>query len=399
MLLTVVGVVWNGKVDSSRVARQLAILEGYTQDKDAYSVTLTGAQEARMRVSTVVLFVLVVLTNAISVPFGQAQEEDAISHCLDMALEPVPLSAVDVSGMLLVAREDGVQVVREAIDTPYFIALSDHYRLFASKGSVSPDGRWFAFPTGWSERANWMDRHYHFERMQFVNTYTGERIFSVPYHEYELFVARSYPIRPEDVGGNWLSDTEYVMWGRSEEFVVNVETRSVEPYSRETALQNQFSGSVSPDGTHMSFDHRRLTDGSGYYVRASENGTMAIYNNGGTTIIYDNDGTVRFFYPSHDTTVSQTGRWIASFVRGWDSSTASENTLLINTEDGTTVALCTLVNTIQFSPDDSQVAVLHGSGDFHRLWISDLTSWKATPIAYPFPPTSELIGWWNIEGG
>lgn len=343
------------------------------------------------------LLFLMILLNAISLHAQETQQTTA--HCLDTTTSPVPLSEVNIDGIIFLSNTDGTRAIRNSIPTSYVIAPSDHYRSFGSLGSFSPDGKWFVYPTGTSTRANWTDRHYHLERWNFINTYTGQRAFYLPIDYHALFIGSSWPIRPEDASLGWLSNTEFML---DETTVANVETQSQEQYIGDMPLDELIGGSVSPDGKHMIFNHHRIVDltsgesvfesenfvyplasGTGYYVRASEPSS---------TLIYDWDGNLIFSYNDSFVTVSQTGRWI-----GWQGGTQDTPSLFImDTEHEVITDLCTYAYSITFSPDDSQVALLTRKTNAQsQLWLMNLSTWEAVPVDIYIDASNRLVGWWR----
>ncbi len=124
------------------------------------------------------------------------QDQSVLKHCLDASSQPVPLAEIDITGILFLSDHEGIRAIRSAVSTTYVIAFSDHHSSFATSGSLSPDGKWFAYPTGTSEQANSTDRNYEFEHIHFVDTHTGDHVFSVPVEDYALFESGAYPVAP-----------------------------------------------------------------------------------------------------------------------------------------------------------------------------------------------------------
>src|SRR5690606_26880321 len=228
--------------------------------------------------------------------------------------------------------------------------------------------------------------NYQFDRINFVNTHTGERVFSVPTNDYALFVSGAYQFTLDHVG--WLSNVLYVV---NDTTIINVETQLEEPlaYTGPLDLQQLRQGIISPDGTRISYSNRIvdimtgetvvetegsaarwLTDGTGYYSFSSAPKT--------STAIYDHDGNLRFSIDQY-ATVSHTGKWLAWGERRGDSPNVEHNFFIINTESGQTVELCSQIRDITFSPDDTQAAILAQYGNNQRLWLIDLDTWEATP--------------------
>jgi hypothetical protein len=329
------------------------------------------------------------------------QDQSVFMHCLDASVQPVPLSEVGINGIIFVSSSDGIRAIRNSIPTSYVIAPSDHYRSFGTSGSFSPDGKWYVFSTGTSSQANWIDRHYHATRLNFINTHTGVRAFYVPIDTYSLFVGGSYPMRPEFAIRNWLSNVHYFF---DENTVINVETQSQEPYTDAIPFQELAGGIISPDFTRMIIGERIvdiasgeilfetenpaqwLAGAAGYYVRSSEPDTIRIY---------DQNGDLRFSDGHRFATVSQTGKWLA-WREDTESTDAVRRFFIMNTHDGQKVDLCTLATSIVFSPNDTQAAILTIPGNNRgQVWIIDLDTWEATPIDVYFHPNSVLVGWWG----
>jgi Tol biopolymer transport system component len=353
-------------------------------------------------------FLTIVILALHTVGSYAVQPQSTLKHCLDQTVPPLPLSQINFDGILFISSEDGTRAIRNPIPTTYIIAPSDHYRSFGSSGSFSPDGKWFAYPTGTSGRANWVARHYQYERINFINTYTGQRVFYVPTDEGELFVGRSYPIQGQYATVNWLSNTQYILDNKT---VVNVETQTSEEYTGDTPLNTLLSGMISPDGTQVitygdiidatsgevvvRFENPSHSDwlknGTGYYFVSSKLDKEYFYN----TYIYNRDGSLRFSQDVYGI-VSQTGQWL-----GWnegigkDSNTAY-NSFIKNTQNNQTVELCANVRSIAFSPDDTQAAILTlNENDKLQLWMINLDTWESTSVDVYINLYSTLVGWWR----
>jgi hypothetical protein len=174
------------------------------------------------------------------------QDQPVLMRCLDTSVQPVPLSDVDMNGIIFISSGDGIRAIRNPIATSYVIAPADHFRSFGTYGSFSPDGKWYVFPTGTSSRANWTSRDYDLKRQNFINTHTGQRAFYIPIDSYALFVGGSYLLTPEYAVRNWLSDIHYIL---DEKTVINVETQFQEPYTGAIPFHDIAGGVISPDLT------------------------------------------------------------------------------------------------------------------------------------------------------
>lgn len=327
------------------------------------------------------------------------QDQSVFMHCLDASVQPVPLSEIDINGIIFISSSDGIRAIRNSIPTSYVIAPSDHYRSFGTSGSFSPDGKWYVFSTGTSSQANWIDRHYHATRLNFINTYTGLRAFYIPIDTYSLFVGGSYPMRPEFAIRNWLSNVHYFF---DENTVINVETQSQEPYTGAIPFQELAGGIISPDHTRMIIGERIVDIASGETLFEIENSVHWLADGTGyytslssppNTSIYDHDENLRFSIDQY-ATVSQTGTWL-----GWqeiieDSPNYIHNAFIMNTETGQTVELCTRVLDITFSPGDTHAAVLTPHDDESRLWLIDLATWEVTPLDVHLSAGNRFVGWY-----
>lgn len=330
------------------------------------------------------------------------QEQAGITHCLDPATRAVSLSDANINGTIFIDSSDHIRGIRRDIPTTYVIANSDHYKSFGNKGSFSPDGKWFVYPTGTSERANWQDRHYHATRLNFIDTRTGLLVFYIPIDTYLFFVSGSYPLRPEYATTNWLSSTHYML---DESTVINVETQSLENFIDLIPPEELAGGIISPDLERMIINKRIidiasgetlfetenivrwLKDGTGYYVLSSDLTTISVYND---------DGRLRFSVGDFNTftTVSSTGRWLAWGEYSGDYPDGTYNFFIMNTEGKQVTELCTEVRDIVFSPDDTQAVILTNEINQSRMWLLNLENWKATPVDIYLSMANRFVGWY-----
>jgi hypothetical protein len=76
-------------------------------------------------------FLLSILLASVMSLHAQEIELEAF-HCLDHTIRAVPLSDVDINGIIFVSSGDGIRAMRNPIPTPYLIAFSDDYRNFGN---------------------------------------------------------------------------------------------------------------------------------------------------------------------------------------------------------------------------------------------------------------------------
>lgn len=331
------------------------------------------------------------------------QDQSILTHCLDTLAQGVSLSEVEIDGVIFASSGDGIRAIRNNIPTSYLIAPSDHYRSFGTSGTFSPDGKWFVFPTGTSSRANWLDRHYHLTRLNFVSTYTGLRIFSIPIDEYLLFVSGSHPMGPHYATTNWLSNIHYIL---DEDTVLNVDTQTPEAYSGAIPLQELAGGIISPDFTQMIIGRRILDIASGETLFETDNsvrwladgtGYYTVSSNPTNTSVYEHDGSLRFS-DNHHATVSSTGKWLAWSEQRGDYPNVNHSFFIMNTRTEQVIELCTRITDIMFSPNDTQAALLIPYESYQsQLWLIDLETWEATPVNVYLSVVSRLVGWYINE--
>lgn len=347
------------------------------------------------------LFALIILATSFVVSLAD-ETQALVTHCLDTSTEPVALPDIDFDGIIFLSSSDGTRALRNSLPTSYILAPADHYRSFGTIGTFSPDGKWYVYPTGTSFRINWTDRQYNFRLLNFVDTHTGLRVFSLPTDGSASFISRSYPLMPEYAIHNWLSPKQYIL---DENTVINVKTQIQETYEGAIPIQELTGGIISPDGTRMIVYKRIvdiasgetvletddfvrwLADGSGYYVRSREPDNLSIY---------DMDGNLRFSDDQRNATVSQTGKWVAWKETEGDYPVTTYRFFIKDTESGQTVDLCSDIRSIIFSPDDTQAAILIDLDDgWDHVWIVNLETWDITPIDLRFPRGNVLVGWWS----
>jgi hypothetical protein len=116
--------------------------------------------------------VMLVFLFVLSITSAIAQSDEfpvweIVERCID---EPVmPSDDWSFDGIIFLYSDSGVHGLNKQIDTPYIIAYRDE-QSFAHNGSISPDGRWFAVPTGGIEYATMMDSFYAIKAIHVYST-------------------------------------------------------------------------------------------------------------------------------------------------------------------------------------------------------------------------------------
>jgi hypothetical protein len=353
------------------------------------------------------LLVGILLLGIVGVSF--AQDDSVMSHCEDTTQSPVPLSDVEFGGIIFMSGEEGTRALRNPIETPYFIAFSDHYQNFGSMGSLSPDGKWFTYPSGHTVYANMLAVHYIYEAQHFIDTYTGQKVFSVPRDGSELFVGGSDFIYPPLFTEGWVDNTRYIL---DDQTIIDTNTQTAqtitEPLlfgvplrdSTDLIITREIVQVEAPAGRRtqtnvveietgekiaQTIDKLQwLGDGTGYYIQSE---ILEVFNL---------DGSLRASYPINRgirPSISHTGKWLAWMDR------AQLHVMNIETEE--VVNLCLNYRMLVFSPDETQAIVLVADNVTHigdqELWLVDLKTFETTLLAPTFHYSNVLLGWWDLQ--
>ncbi len=153
-------------------------------------------------------------------------------------------------GTIFVQRDDGVHAIRSDVSTPYFVAFNG--RDLTSAGTISPDGKWYAVPSGYSEYVSMLDDGIIVEEIRVYSTNPAHEIFRVPWRvsyrgmrDYGLYFVS--PIR-------WL-DNEQLIYESGSWLLEQYEASVINPFTGEISLwegelQNLHTNLyISPDWT------------------------------------------------------------------------------------------------------------------------------------------------------
>jgi WD40 repeat protein len=117
--------------------------------------------------------------------FAQEETEpqgwEVIERCVgELPYPTVPRGRWDFEGVIITGNRDGIRAIRTDFDTSYFIALaSDNSFVFA--GQFSPDGRWFAYPTGTSQYMSMLWDLYRVNQLRVVSTDPRAIRYDIPW--------------------------------------------------------------------------------------------------------------------------------------------------------------------------------------------------------------------------
>lgn len=75
---------------------------------------------------------------------------EVVERCLGELPNAIPQSEWDFEGVIFTRDTVGIHAIRTDSPTPYVIAFGNSDTAFVRSGSFSPDGRWFAYPVGYS---------------------------------------------------------------------------------------------------------------------------------------------------------------------------------------------------------------------------------------------------------
>lgn len=347
----------------------------------------------------ILLLLLIVITAGV---MAQDADMPVTPRCIDTTQKAVPLADVEFDGMVFISSEDGVRVLRNPLPTPYVIAFTDHYKHFGAYGSFSPDWKWFVYPSGTSTYANMVSRSYDFKLFNFIDPYTGIRVFSIPVErmDWEFSMAQSsaqggYSNKP-DPYNRWLSDTEYVI---DRVTIADVETMSIKESPREISprmlerWQNNNNDEFPDFMMTREFTQKtHLGDGTGYYTRFK-------YVLRSEARVYNLDGSLRFSFdvdPLYaDPFLSPSGEWLYYRFSSLEGRNRTYDFRLVDTESGEIFSLCASWGEIVFSPDETQA--MFWIQDTRQLWLLDLQTWAATQIDVTMPQEFAIVGWTNPE--
>jgi hypothetical protein len=80
-----------------------------------------------------------------------AEGWQVVERCVgELPYPAIPQSEWDFEGVIFSENQDGVRAIRTDVETSYFVALEGDDS-FPSVGGFSPDGRWFAYPIGFTD--------------------------------------------------------------------------------------------------------------------------------------------------------------------------------------------------------------------------------------------------------
>lgn len=82
------------------------------------------------------------------------------------------------TGTIFVQDNDGIRALNPSAKTPYVILFDSD---FISAASLSPDGSWYAVPSGHSEPSGWYDRYFIIDAITVVSTGIERQQFRIPW--------------------------------------------------------------------------------------------------------------------------------------------------------------------------------------------------------------------------
>ena len=138
-----------------------------------------------------------------------AQESDSwqiIERCVDEPAAPPDDWSFD--GVIFMYTWRAVHGLNTHIDTPYIIAYNNKRNSFALNGTVSPDGRWFAVPTGTGRPAGFITWHFEVERIHVYSTDGRRTRYTVDTNS-PIYFGSDIPYYEVDIP-QWLNDEEFI---------------------------------------------------------------------------------------------------------------------------------------------------------------------------------------------
>jgi hypothetical protein len=177
-----------------------------------------------------------------------AQEDEGwpiTENCLgELPYPTIPQEDWDFEGVIFSYNGEGVRAIRIDVATSYYIAFANDEN-FPELGGFSPDGYWFAYPTGATTRftSSLGDTQYSFTGLKLVSTEPSnlQTAYELP-EDYQTFV----PTRRRPNGGTsiiWLSNEQFAYWGDGQ-IVLNIST---EEFSTDLPLSQALERAITND--------------------------------------------------------------------------------------------------------------------------------------------------------
>jgi hypothetical protein len=195
-----------------------------------------------------------ILTALVLLPFGaMAQEEDwpVVERCIGEFNYPsVPPSRWDFEGTIISLSNHGLHAIKTSEPQQYFIALGSG-KSYPSAGSLSPDGKYYAYPVGHTYKTSMTWSVYHvIEEIVIVSTDGTGNAIRVPWYDH---VSISNPDNlPPPV---WLNPTSLLM--RQANAWQLLELDESPEFEEVPAPEDPYSDKsrvVSPDGRYVVYD-------------------------------------------------------------------------------------------------------------------------------------------------
>lgn len=145
----------------------------------------------------------------------------------------------------------GIKAYNTNFDTSYFIMFDDS---FYDSASLSPDGKWYAVPMGYTDYATLSERYYIVESIEVYSTDGRRETHQIPWSREERGGISAVIGRIK-----WINTNEFAFWW-SESAYHTPEIRIANPFSGEIVSThekdslNPMAAEYSPDGTRAIYN-------------------------------------------------------------------------------------------------------------------------------------------------